>query len=408
MPISITPYIPDFITVHLGPPSQNAENVTVSFPDYIKNVASSEIYPTWNENALRANILAQISYALNRVYTEYYPSRGYPFQITASTSVDQKFIRGRNIFENIDQLVDEIFNSYLRRQGNAEPLAAKFCNGTTVTCDGLSQWGSEALAQEGYESMQIIHRYYGDDVERVDNAPIQSIRSSYPGYPLSVGSSGEAVEVVQTSLNRVSQDYPAIPKIWPVDGVFGPATQSAVRRFQEIFNLTADGVVGKATWYRLVSLYVGVKHLSELVSEGQQFFGFNFQYPDALKEGDTGEKVLIIQYVLAVLAQFNDAIPFVELDGVYGPRTKAAVTAFQQQRGIAQTGTVDRVTWDFLFREFQGVDQTVLERLELFPSELTGGGSGDEAFATSTRMTQFPGYDLSLGSRDMDEEVATT
>lgn len=407
MPISITPYIPDFITVHLGAPSQSAENVTVSFADYIKNVASSEIYPTWDEDALRANILAQISYALNRVYTEYYPSRGYPFQITSSTAVDQKFIRGRNIFENIDQLVDEIFDSYLRRQGNAEPLAAKFCNGTTVTCEGLSQWGSEALAQDGYQSMQIIHRYYGEDVERVDDAPIQSIRASYPGSPLSAGSSGEAVVVVQTSLNRISQDYPAIPKIWPVDGVFGPATENAVRRFQEIFNLTADGVVGKSTWYRLVSLYVGVKRLSELVSEGQQFFGINLQYPDALHEGDTGEKVIVIQYVLSVLAQFNDAIPFLEIDGVYGPRTKAAVIAFQQQRGIEQSGAVDRVTWDFLFREFQGVDQAVLERLELFPTELTGSGSGDDAFAISTRMTQFPGYDLSLGSRDMEEEVAS-
>lgn len=400
MPITITPYIPDFIIVHMGAPSQSAENVTVSFSDYIKNVASSEIYPTWDEDAIRANVLAQISYALNRVYTEYYPSRGYSFHITATTALDQKFIPGRNIFENIDKLVDDIFDSYLRRQGSAEPLAAKFCNGTTVTCDGLSQWGSEGLAQEGYDSMQIIHHYYGDDVERVDNAPIQSVQASYPGTPLSLGSSGESVVVVQSSLNRISQDYPAIPKIWPVDGVFGPATENAVRRFQAIFSLTADGVVGKATWYKLVALYVGVKKLSELVSEGQQFFGIDLQYPDAVQEGDTGEKVMVLQYVLSVLAEFNDTIPFVTIDGIFGPDTKSAVIAFQRKKGLPLTGMVGQQTWDFLFRELLGMESAVLDRLELFPAELTGGDSRDEVFARTTQITQFPGYDLKLGSED--------
>ena len=189
MPVIITPYIPRTITVHLGAPSQNAENVTVDFPDYIKNVASSEIYPTWEPAALRANILAQISFALNRVYTEFYPSRGYNFQITSTTAMDQKFIFGRNIFENISQIVDQIFDDYIRRQGFAEPLSAKFCNGTTTTCDGLSQWGSQALAEEGLDSMSILRRYYGDDIELVVNAPVQDLRSSYPGTPLRLGSS---------------------------------------------------------------------------------------------------------------------------------------------------------------------------------------------------------------------------
>ena len=167
MPITVIPYIPEYITVHLGPPGSGAENVTVSFPDYIKNVASSEIYPTWEPAALRANILAQISFALNRVYTEYYPSRGYSFHITNSTATDQKFIYGRNIFDNIEQIVDDIFNTYIRRIGYVEPLAAKFCNGTTTTCDGLSQWGSQYLAQDGYDSMQILRTYYGDSIELV-------------------------------------------------------------------------------------------------------------------------------------------------------------------------------------------------------------------------------------------------
>ena len=254
----VIPYVPEFITVHLGPASQSAENVTVSFPDYIKNVASSEIYPTWELSALRANILAQISFALNRVYTEYYVSRGYPFQITSTTATDQKFIKGRNIFDNIDRLVDDIFNDYIRRQGFVEPLAAKFCNGTTVTCDGLSQWGSQELAQQGLDSMAILRRYYGNDIELVVDAPVQGLQNSYPGSPLRRGAAGPDVVVVQTELNRIGQNYPAIPKIQPVDGVFGQQTEEAVRRFQEIFGLTADGVVGKATWYRLVSLYVGV------------------------------------------------------------------------------------------------------------------------------------------------------
>lgn len=188
----VTPYVPQYITVHLGAPSAAAENVTVSFPEYVKNVASSEIYPTWEPAAIRANILAIISFALNRVYTEYYPSRGYPFNITASTAYDQKFIKGRNIFENISQMVDEIFNSYIRRTGFVEPLAAKFCNGTTTTCDGLSQWGSQAMAEQGADSVTILRNYYGDNIEIVNNAPVMGIRSSYPGTPVRLGDRGGA------------------------------------------------------------------------------------------------------------------------------------------------------------------------------------------------------------------------
>ena len=209
----IFPYVPRTITVHLGPPDQWAENITVSFPDYVKNVASSEIYPTWEPAAIRANILAIISFALNRVYTEFYPSRGYDFQITSSTAYDQKFIRGRNVFENISQMVDEIFNNYIRRQGFVEPLSAKFCNGTTTTCDGLSQWGSQDLAKQGYNSMEILRTYYGDDIELVVDAPIQDITASYPGTPIRLGAVGDDVLRIQAMLNRISQNYPAIPKV---------------------------------------------------------------------------------------------------------------------------------------------------------------------------------------------------
>ena len=252
MPVTVTPYIPQTITVHTGPASQWAENVTVSFPDYIKNVASSEIYPTWPEAALRANILAQVSFALNRVYTEYYPSRGYDFDITGSTMNDQKFIKGRSTFENVDKLVDELFTTYIRRTGFVEPLSARFCNGTTVTCDGLSQWGSEKMAREGSSTMDILRHYYGNNIELVSNTPIKDIAYSYPGYPLQNGSSGNYVTVLQVMLNRIAKNYPAIPRIYPVDGIFGAQTDASVKQFQSIFNLTPT-----ASWARPlgISLY---------------------------------------------------------------------------------------------------------------------------------------------------------
>ena len=336
MPVVI-PYVPEQITVHLGPPDSNAANVTLPFTDYVKNVASSEIYPTWDESALRANILAIISFALNRVYTEFYRSRGYNFEITNSTAYDQAFVNGRNTFENIDAIVDDIFNNYLRRPGFVEPLAAKFCNGTTVTCEGLSQWGSQNLAEQGYNSVDILRTYYGDNIEIVTNAPVQGLVQSYPGTALRRGSTGPNVVVVQTSLNRVGQNYPAIPKISPVDGIFGSQTENAVRRFQEIFGLTPDGVVGRATWYALVRLYVGVTSLAELRSQGQQFYNISWNYGGALQQGSQGQEVRQLQYMLQVLSSVIPAIPPVEVDGIFGPATRASVLAAQRYFGLPQS-----------------------------------------------------------------------
>lgn len=360
------PYIPETITVHLGTPSQYAANVTVSFADYIKNVASSEIFPTWDEDALIANIHAQVSYAVNRVYTEFYRSQGYDFDITNSTSIDQKFINGRNIFDNIDRLVDEIFDIYISRIGNDEPLASKFCNGTTTTCDGLSQWGSEYLAQQGYEPLEILRYYYGDDIDLVEDAPIQNVPESYPGTPLRLGSEGNYVQTVQVELNRISQNYPLIPKISPVDGVFGAKTEEAVKTFQRIFNLTSDGIVGKATWYRLINLYVGITKLSELNSEGIHLFDSSLEYPDAISEGDVGEKVEILQYFLAVLSEFYLTIPPVKITGAFGPETKDAVLAFQGQFELPRTGVVDAETWDTMYNAFKGIADTVFLKDEIF------------------------------------------
>ncbi len=359
---TITPFVPTDITVHLGSPSAPASNVTVSFPDYIKNVASSEIYPTWDEDAIYANIYAQISYVLNKIYTEFYRSRGYNFDITNSTAVDQKFIYGRNIFSNIDRIVDNIFNDYIRRVGVAEPLAAKYCDGRNVTCDGLSQWGSEELARQGYSSFGILQNYYGYDIELVNNAPVRAPVQSYPGYPIRRGDTGVLVNIIQTELNQISNHYPAIDKIYPVDGIFGPATENSVKQFQRIFNLTDDGIVGKDTWYKLVFVYVGNLRLNELNSEGQRLFGTSLSYPDAISIGDQGEKVSNLQFFLAVIGSVDASIPPVTIDGIFGEDTRAAVEAFQREYDLPVTGVADEETWDEIYDVFKGVADRVYGR----------------------------------------------
>lgn len=407
MPV-VLPSIPQQITVHLGSPSSYAANVTVSFSDYVKNVASSEIYPTWDDDALEANILAIVSFALNRVYTEFYRSRGYDFEITSSTAYDQAFVNGRSFFENISRIVDRLFNDYLRRPNFVEPLAAKFCNGTTVTCEGLSQWGSQNLARQGYDYVQILRNYYGN-VEIVTDAPVRGITSSYPGTALRRGSTGPSVVVIQVELNRISQNYPAIPKLATTDGIFGSRTEATVRAFQEIFGLTVDGIVGKATWYALVRLYTAVTALSELRSQGQQFYSINWEYPDPIQEGNTGEKVRHLQYMLSILSAYIPNIPPVNIDGIFGPITRDAVVSAQRWFGIPETGQVDDITWDEIYDQFAGIENTSLRDGTVFPViRPTSGGRYTQGSATSSRtryaksttMTQFPGEDLRLGNQD--------
>lgn len=432
----VFPYVPETITVHLGAPDAQAQNVTVSFSDYIKNVVSSEIFPTWEPAALQANTLAIISFALNRVYTEYYRSRGYDFDITSSTAIDQKYIHGRNIYENISELVDQIFNDYLRRVSFLEPLAAKFCNGTTVTCDGLSQWGSQEQAQAGADALQILRSYYGSDIEVVLNAPVQAPVESYPGTPIREGDIGANVARIQTSLNRISQNYPAIPKVTP-DAVFGPATANAVRAFQSIFSLTPDGIVGRATWYKLASLYVAVERLTELQSEGVSFSGYSWEYSPSIAMGETNASVTLLQYMLSVLAQFIPSLPSVSITGTYGESTAQAVSAFQQYAGLPVTGTVDASVWQAIYAQFAGIEGVVFSDTQLFPflvvpppitpataapaASQRAGARVQSVFApsqsaghlqpaqrpqsstryqNSTRFVQFPRTTLSIGMQD--------
>ena len=397
----VIPYIPQRITVHLGPPSSDASNVTVSFVDYVKNVASSEIYPTWEDSALRANILAIVSFALNRVYTEFYRSRGYDFDITNSTAYDQFFVNGRSYFTNVARLVDELFDDYLRRPGFVEPLAAKFCNGTTATCEGLSQWGSQNLALQGYSSTDILRSYYGN-VEIVNNAPIQGITASYPGTPLRRGTSGPSVVAAQIMLNRISQNYPAIPKISMVDGIFGAQTEAAVRKFQEIFNLSVDGIIGRATWYALVRYYIAVTNMAELRSEGQRFYANSWATTNPIEQGDRGVTVEHLQYMLNVLSAYIPEIPSVTVDGIFGTGTRDAVIAAQRRFGLPQTGIVNYDTWDEIYDQFSGIETTSWRDPENFPytSAIISGTNPRVRYSKTTTMTQFPGNNLRTGNQD--------
>lgn len=382
------PIIPEYITVHLGAPDDRAaRNVRVPFIDYIKNVASSEIYPTWPDSALRANIYAQISFALNRVYTEWYRSRGYDFDITASPRYDQKFIENRDYFDSVSRIVDELFNDYVVREGNVQPLFAQYCNGTTVTCEGLSQWGTVDLANEGLSPYEILQYYYGDGVNIVFNAPTQQPLPSYPGIALRLGSAGEDVRTIQRQLNRIAKNYPAIGPRLEVTGFYDVNTEAAVQSFQKIFNLDPDGVVGKATWYKIKSIYNGVKELSELKSEGLSFDEVSRIYAKALKPGDSGPQVKLIQYYLSVIAYFDENLPMPSGTGVYDEKTERAVREFQAQQGLAVDGIVGRDTWNALVRTYNQVLNSIPEQYlsasdEIYPGRfLAKGQSGSEVLA---------------------------
>lgn len=345
--------IPQTVRVHLGRPDASASNVSVSFVNYIKNVCCSEIYPTWPENALRANIYCQISLVLNRFFTEWYPSRGYAFDITNSTSFDQYFVYGRNIYENISNIVDGIFSTYIRRGNFVEPYYAEYCNGTTVTCPGLKQWGTVTLANSGYTPLGILRYYYGDNISLYQAPIAQGAQVSYPGSSLNIGSSGAAVATIQTQLTRIRSNYPLIPSVGSIDGVYGSATRAAVRQFQQIFNLTADGIVGYATWYRISYIYAAVKKLAELTSEGITSPSIPYPEPNVtVRYGDYGENVTLIQYFLNAAADFYSQLQTVSVDGVFGTNTQNAVRAFQTQRGITADGVVGPRTWEQLYETY--------------------------------------------------------
>ena len=351
--------IPNPITVHLGSPASSASNIQVSFPDYVKNVASSEIYPTWPEASLRANIYAIITFALNRVFTEWYRSQGYSFDITNSTAYDQAYVYGRTIYESISRIVDEIFNEYVRRKGQNAPYFTSFCNGTTATCGGMSQWGTVTLANQGLTPLQILRSYYPDDIEIAETNIVTGSLSSYPGTALRVGSRGLDVQTVQTYLNRIRRNYPAIPAITDEAGIFGSSTQAAVAKFQSIFNLASDGIVGKATWYKISKLYAAVTRLAELDSEGTTLGIGTVPPGTVLRQGARGQDVITLQYLLNVAAEYYPYIPSISQDGIFGSGTRQAVIAFQNLMGLSADGIVGTNTWRALYDVYLGAQENV-------------------------------------------------
>lgn len=307
--------------------------------------------PAWPEQALRANILAQISLALNRIWTEWYPSRGYSFNITGSPAVDQSFTEGRTVYAVMERLTAELFSTYVRRTGDAEPYFTEYCDGKLVTCKGMKQWGTVDRANEGKNALQILRYYYGNDVNLVTTNNIAAIPESYPGSPLRLGSTGTSVRILQRQLDRIAKDYPAFGKP-TVNGTFDAATESCVKAFQKYFSLTADGVVGRSTWYKISYIYVSVKELAQLTSEGESWAGTvtGGVWPGVvLRRGDTGPYVELVQFWLSTLAEFDTAIPTLTVDGNFGAGTEKSVKAFQTENGLTADGVVGQATWDALY-----------------------------------------------------------
>ena len=363
--------IPQNVTVHLGPPGSDAVNVTVPFIDYIKSVASSEIYPTWPEQSLIANVNAEVTFVLNRLYTEWYPSQGYEFDVSASPAYDQYYVHRREVFGTIDRIVDMIFNNYIARRGFIEPIFAQFCDGAKSACTGLSQWGTVTLANQGYQSLDIVRYYYGNNTEirlaEITNGDMES----YPGTPLAAGSAGADVMTVQNRLNRIAINYPAIPFITLPDGSYNGETEEAVRIFQQSFGLPQTGTVDEDTWYRIIYIYNAVKRLAELESEGEEVQSGVFPGND-LVLGDRGPNVLRMEWFINAIARSGQypQVPVVILNGVYDTETANAVSVLQGLFGFPRTGEVDEQTWNSITTLYQEVEDTSS------PGQLEGGAAG--------------------------------
>ena len=347
------------------------------------------VCPTWPEQALRANILAQISLALNRIWTEWYPSRGYSFNITGSPGVDQAYVSGRTVFAVMEKLTAELFNTYVRRSGDREPYYTEYCDGKTVTCPGMKQWGTVDRAKEGKSALQILRYYYGSRVELVTTNNIVSIPSSYPGSPLRRGSTGTNVRIIQRQLSRIAKDYPFFGKP-TVNGIFDETTENVVKKFQKQFSLTADGVVGKSTWFKISYIYVSVKNLAELTSEGETADGTQStgDWPGTtLRRGSTGSNVEQVQFWLRLAADNYSGLSHVTVDGSYGPATVRAVTAFQNRFSLAADGVTGRSTWNKLKEVALAVANKIVD-YGVAPGQFTAtvrqGSSG-----TAVRAVQF-------------------
>lgn len=378
------PIVPNMITVHLGKPDEAVRNITVPFIDYISNVASSELYPTWPVSALTANIYAIISFAMNRIYNEWYRSKGYNFDITSSPVYDQAYTENRSTYENINNIVEEIFNNYVVKNGQIQPYFTRYCDGRKTTCNGLSQWGSVSLANQGKSALDILKYYYGNDISIKYNAPVGDNTGGYPGYEVGLGSAGNPVLAIQRDLRRIRENYPALPAINDTYGIYAEETRNAVMKFQEIFNLPVTGVVDKATWYKIKYIYTSVKKLSDLYSEGLSESEATFLYEDELNYGDTGIEVEHIHYFLDAIAFLDSDIPRLPTNSIYNDNSIAMVKAFQQKYGLPVTGVFTYQDWkvmkevyNSLLKTFRPDYQNYIN--ELYPDYfLVRGSTGDD------------------------------
>ena len=356
------PIVPNNITVHLGKPDDNVRNITVSFVNYISNVASSELYPTWPRNCLIANIYAIISFTMNRIYNEWYRSKGYNFDITSSPIYDQAFVENRSTYENINNIVEEIFNNYLVKSGQIQPYFARYCDGRKTQCDGLSQWGSVSLANQGRDALSILKYYYGNDINIKYDAPVGDVLEGYPGYEIKLGNAGNPVLLIQRDLKRIRMNYPAIPNIKTDLGIYDEETVNAVKKFQEIFSLPVTGVVDKATWYKIKYIYTSVKKLSDLYSEGLSEEEATFLYEDEINYGDTGIEVEYIHYYLDAIAFLDPDIPRLPTNSIYNDNSRTMVEAFQKKYKLPVTGI-------FTYQDWKVLKDTYNSILKSFPRE---------------------------------------
>lgn len=396
------PIVPNNITVHLGKPDEAVRDVTVSFTEYISNVASNELYPTWPVEALKANIYAIISFTLNRIYNEWYRSKGYNFDITSSPAYDQTFKYGSSTYENISNIVEDIFNNYVVKNGQVQPYFTRYCDGRQTTCNGLSQWGSVSLANQGKNYLEILKYYYGNDISIKYNAVVGDVSLGYPGYTIGLGNVGNPVIAIQRDLKRIRANYPAIPIIQDKYGIYNEETENAVKKFQEIFNLPITGIVDKATWYKIKYVYTSVKKLADLYSEGISEREANFLYQDELKYGDTGIEVQYIHYYLDAIAFLDPDIPRLPTNSIYNNNTISMVKAFQSKYNLPVTGVFTYTDWNVLRNVYKKLLETYNGDYsdyinELYPDYfLTRGSSGEDVLRLQKFLYKICEYDHSI------------
>ena len=349
--------IPDTITVHLGMPEQNAKNITVTFPDYIRTAASCELNPTWPENALRACISAIVSFALSRIHTQWY-RKDHPFDITSVKQHDLCFSEGMHGFQPINMLVDELFNDYIAKIGSKEPFAAALSRGGSSGFAEMLPAEAAALAAKGLSPYSILAHFYGNDIHIIENASVKKCSLQYPEAPLESGMSGNAVRHIQVQLNRISADYGSLPKITPIDGIYSVETENAVRKFQQIFYLNPSGQVDKATWYKIACKYSRIQGVQDPPS---------LPSGHMLREGHANAHVRLIQQYLTRIGKIYPSVPAVADTGYFGSLTKVSVFAFQKQFGLSRSGTVSEPTWQKLIQVYSSIHRGGLKKPEQFP-----------------------------------------